>query len=484
MNPLLATLICACGIAGLFYLDREKTVRTSKALWLPIIWIGLAGSRPVSDWLGIQYSGTNVQLEGSPVDAVVQGILLAVAVGVLIRRDRRTRILLAANWPILIYFFYCLISVAWSSHPDVSFKRWIKAIGDVAMCLVIVTDGRPLAALGRLISRVGFVLLPASVLFIKYYGDLGHGYSPDGGQMNTGVTNNKNTLGVMLLVISLYTLWHVMALLRTKSRPDRRRHLLAQGILLTFGFALLKMAHSATAIACFIVGAGLILATSLRAFRNRPARVHALCLVIILTGALAQLLGGGDAIAHALGRESNLSGRTEIWAAVIPAVPNSIVGAGFESFWISPNVVKFQRALVGWWHPESLNEAHNGYIEVYLNLGWVGVVLISTILITGYSRAIKAFRRNQYLGGLMLAYIIAAAIYSFTEAGFRMLDLMWVFLLLAIVSATGVSAGFFGIEASKALPSSRGTRRETSDSEELPTTDETGYAVRRGIPSF
>ena len=469
MNTLLATLICACGIAGLFYLDRDKTVRTSKALWLPIIWIALAGSRPVSDWLGVQYNGASTQLEGSPVDAAVQGVLLAAALGILILRERRTRILLAANWPVLIYFVYCLISAAWSSHPDISFKRWIKAIGDVAMCLVIVTDGHPMAALRRLISRVGFVLLPASVLFIKYYGDLGHGYSPDGGQTNTGVTNNKNTLGVLLLVISLYTLFQVMTLLRSESRPDRRRHLLAQGTLLAFGLVLLDMAHSATSIACFIIGAGLILATGLRAFRNRPARVHALCLVIILTGGLLQVLGGGDAIAHALGRESNLSGRTEIWAAVIPAVPNSIVGAGFESFWISPNVVIFQRALVGWWHPEGLNEAHNGYIEVYLNLGWVGVVLVSTILITGYSRAIKAFRQNQYIGGLMLAYIIAAAVYSFTEAGFRMLDLMWIFLLLAIVSATGVTAGLFDREATKALPSRHGARRKTPASNELPT---------------
>ncbi len=63
---------------------------------------------------------------------------------------------------------------------------------------------------------------------------------------------------------------------------------------------------------------------------------------------------------------------------MIPAVPNAIVGAGFESFWISPSVQNFWRKLVGWWHPEGLNEAHDGYIEVYLNLGWIGVCLIVT----------------------------------------------------------------------------------------------------------
>ena len=47
----LAFLICSTGIAGLFFLDRDKSVRTSKALWLPVIWLWIAASRPVSLWL-------------------------------------------------------------------------------------------------------------------------------------------------------------------------------------------------------------------------------------------------------------------------------------------------------------------------------------------------------------------------------------------------------------------------------------------------
>ena len=163
---------------------------------------------------------------------------------------------------------------------------------------------------------------------------------------------------------------------------------MAQCTLLTFGIVLLQMAHCATAVACFILGGGLIFATGLRAIRRRPARVHALCLGNLLAGGLAMLFGGESDVTSALGRQSNLSGRTEIWAAVIPAVPNPIVGAGFESFWISPNVKKVWRSLSGWWHPEGLNEAHNGYIEVYLNLGWIGVCLIALILISGYRRAV------------------------------------------------------------------------------------------------
>ena len=476
MNPSLASLIYACGVAGLFYLGRDAKARTSKALWLPVVWLWIVGSRGVSIWLGVGPTSGNVQLDGSPLDAAVFGLLLAAAVGVLIRRGKRPRTLLTANWPILIYFFYCLVSVAWSYHPDVSFKRWIKAIGDVAMVLVVVTDGQPVAAFKRLISRVGFVLLPASVLLIKYYGDLGRAYDPSGGMSNTGVSTNKNILGVVVFVVSLGTLWHIVNLIRAKGAPNRRRHLLAHGVLLAFGVSLLGMADSATSTACFGLGSGLMLATGLRGVRNRPGLVHALCGGIVLAGALILLSGGESAATGALGRKSNFSGRTEIWAAVISAAPNSVVGAGFESFWISPCVQKVSSALVGWWHPEGLNEAHDGYIEVYLNLGWIGVCLISIILIGGYGRAVAAFRVNPSIGGLMLAYIVAASVYSITEAGFRSLDPIWIFLLLAVVSARSVVAGIFVDEAPRNLAPRGRTETKTSATNEPAPERETVYA--------
>jgi O-antigen ligase len=259
--------------------------------------------------------------------------------------------------------------------------------------------------------------------------------------MNTGTTSNKNVFGVILLVVSLYTLWRVMGLWREKNATDRRRHMIAQIVLLLFGLLLFRMADSATSLGCFVFGGGFIFIANRRAIKKRPVRLHVLCFVSVVVAGFIFFFGGEGIVAKALGRQSNLSGRTDIWAAVIPAAPNALVGAGYESFWISPNVVKFQQGLVGWWHPEYLNEAHNGYIEVYLNLGWVGVCLISCILISGYSRGVAAFRRNPSVGGLMLAYIIISSVYSITEAGFRSPDPMWIFLVLAIVSSTAISSG-------------------------------------------
>jgi O-antigen ligase len=269
------------------------------------------------------------------------------------------------------------------------------------------------------------------------YTDLGRGYTPDGAPENTGVTTNKNSLGLIVFIVSLGVLWNVRALLADKEAPNRTRRLVAQVTLLAFGIVLLQMSHCATAVLCFVLGGGLMLATGLRAIRTRPARVGALCLAVVLTGGLGMLFGGGTVVSESLGRGGGLSGRTQIWAASIAAAGNPIIGTGFESFW-NTNVEKVARGLQGYWGIHDLVSAHNGYIEVYLDLGWIGVCLIALILITGYRRSVRAFQYDPELAGLTLAYVTTATFYSITEVGFRILTPSWIFLLLAVVSAGGV----------------------------------------------
>lgn len=438
-----AFLLCAIGTASLFYLDRDRTARNAKALWLPVMWLWIVGSRPVSAWLAIWFGigsaagqGLDAQLDGSPMDAIVFMLLTASALIVLLRRKQRATSLLRSSGPLMVFFLYTLLSCSWSPFPDVAFKRWIKDVGDLAMIIVIATDPEPIAALRRVFSRVGFVLLPASILLIRYTA-VGRAYDPSGGPMNTGVTTNKNTLGLITFTISLGALWSLISLLRSKRSPSRKRQLVARATLLVFGVAVLQQAHSATSIACFALGTFLILATNLSFFRQRPGGVHALVVTILLLGAISMFFGGEATVAGALGRDPSLSSRTDIWRAVIPICPNPLVGAGFESFWngygkyVTQGLSRYERGL---------NSAHDGYIEVYLNLGWIGVGLTVALLISGYRRSCAAFRQNHEIGGLMLAYVSTAAIYSITEAGFRILTPTWLFLLLAIVGSRSIAS--------------------------------------------
>ena len=219
---------------------------------------------------------------------------------------------------------------------------------------------------------------------------------------------------------------------------------------------------------CFILGGGLMLATGLRAIRNRPSRVAALCLAVVLAGGSACSSGAGRSLSESLGRGGGLSGRTEIWAASIAAAGNPIIGTGFESFW-NTNVEKVARGLQGYWGIHDLVSAHNGYIEVYLDLGWIGVCLIALILISGYRRASQEhFSAIPSLRSLMLAYVTTATFYSITEAGFRILTPSWIFLLLAVVSASGVVSGLFGRAPSSRALACREPRTLAGSEQRLP----------------
>src|SRR5713226_7177525 len=105
MPPQIATVLFAVGIAGLFWLDRDDSVRTSKALWLPVIWLSISGSRSVAAWLGM---GVPAEIPGqlpasSSLDQLVAAALMLLGAIVLIRRGGDVTRLLQANWPIVLY---------------------------------------------------------------------------------------------------------------------------------------------------------------------------------------------------------------------------------------------------------------------------------------------------------------------------------------------------------------------------------------------
>src|SRR2546425_24226 len=140
MSPGIATVVYGFFILALFLLDRDRKSRVSSALWIPVLWVLIAGSRMVSEWLepARAMQSPDQYLDGSPLDRLIITGLLAAGLMVLLARGRRSRALLGANGPILLFFLYGAISVFWSDYPDVALKRWIKAFGNIVMVLVLL----------------------------------------------------------------------------------------------------------------------------------------------------------------------------------------------------------------------------------------------------------------------------------------------------------------------------------------------------------
>src|SRR5579859_6136761 len=134
MPPGIATVAFTLCMVGLFWLDGDRKARTSAALWLPVMWMLIACSRPVGLWLGMgtPMDTANQVMDGSPPDRLVYGSLMVIGIGVLFTR-RKFGAILRANGPILFFFFYCVLSLLWSDYPGVALKRWTKALGDLVM---------------------------------------------------------------------------------------------------------------------------------------------------------------------------------------------------------------------------------------------------------------------------------------------------------------------------------------------------------------
>jgi O-antigen ligase len=430
MMQLIGTAVCMAIIGWLFYLDRDAEEQPSAALWIPTVWMLINASRGVSSWMHRSSTVTLAQqyTDGSPVDAAVFAVLIVAGAVVLNSRSHQVRAFFRANLPLLVFFGYCALSVLWSEQPFIAFKRWSKSVGDLIMIMIVLTDAQPLAATRRLFTRVGFVLLPLSVLFIKCYPDLGSAYSiEDERMMYFGVTTFKNLLGMISMVFGLASLWSLLGAYDRRDLAHRTSHLIAHAVLIVTAVWLIVTADSMTSLSCFALAGAVMVLVSQSWIQRWNKGVY-----IAVSGALAVplfalFLDTVGTLVHSLGRNATLTGRTSIWKAVLSMNTNPLIGTGFESFWLGDRLERVWNMSV-----HGIQEAHNGYIEIYLNLGWVGLVLLGWLIISGFKNANTALHRNVHDGRLKFAYLTAGLIFSITEAGFRMLGPIWLAFLLAV----------------------------------------------------
>jgi exopolysaccharide production protein ExoQ len=419
-------------MAVLFVRDAQQKTHVTSAIWLPFLWITVCGggSRYFSQWLdmfGLHVGGVSVE-DGSPVDAAFNAALIFGGLMVLHKRRVSVVTFIRNNRWLTVYMAYCLLAVVWSDFPFVSAKRWLKLLGNPVIALVLLTEPDPMDAIVRTMKRCAYILLPVSILFIKYYPNLGRTYDGWTGQpLNTGIATNKNELGYDCWILGVVLFWHFLHVLGWDRGKGRREELMLCAGLMGMDLWLLKMAHSASSLVAFMLANGTMLFLGFRWVSKQKVGTY------IIAGAAAMavaFLGFGlsDTLIHLLGRNDTLTGRTEIWQVLWHWDLNPLVGTGFESFWLGDRLLQVQDVL-----PSFLNEAHNGYLETYLNLGFIGVGITFALLLAAYANARRELFRNFEFGRFRLAYLLGFIVYNWTEAAFRMNSFpFFIFFLTAI----------------------------------------------------
>jgi O-antigen ligase len=298
------------------------------------------------------------------------------------------------------------------------------------MVLVILSEKDPIGAIKTVMLRCSYVLIPLSGLLIKYYPELGRGYSQFTFEpVCIGASLGKNELGITLVVCGLFVFWEFLDVFRQKAGVASRIALLNHLLLLGMTVWLLYLAKSATSLACTILGAGGLVMMRLRVVQKRCEHLVAYSVVgALLLFLLASALDLGAVGAQMLGRDPSLTGRTEIWELVLKGQANPVLGAGFYTFWMGDRADKLSQSYA--FH---LNQAHNGYLETYLDGGVVGVCLLIALLAAGGRMLQKRLMVDMGWGSIAFTFWVIAVVHNWTEASFARLNLLWFVLVLVCV---------------------------------------------------
>lgn len=429
MSPQLASILYGGCIFWLFRADVKWRNTSSHALWLPAIWLTIIGSRPLGTWLGGGVSTSAV--DGNPINLLTDGCLMFAALVTLQRRGFDWQMFLRDNKALMALYLYFAISAAWSHYPLASFKRICRDYGTVLMALVILTETDPWAMARLLFVRVSFLLLPLSVLLIKYFPQYGRMYAKNWEPMWTGVTPHKNALGLMVLTLGLWLIYDIMELHHSNAVRNRKQALANHYLLLLIGAWLLVTCDSKTSLASAIVGGIVLWASRYLGKLNNLGPIAVTCVAVVLAlFSINATFDLSDDLIHALGRQENLTGRTEVWDWVLKQPINPIIGYGYNTFWDGPLGQGYNERT-----DQLFSNSQNGYLDVYIDGGMMGALLLAWLLTSCGIRSLESLRGGSLFGRAMVTFFTVALVHDYAETSFFRLDLLWFMLVFTIIAS-------------------------------------------------
>jgi len=410
--------------------DIRRRRSVSVAIWIPTILLLILGSRAVSEWLqsDVQFVGLRNDAQRSMLD---EAFFLLVLVGSwLIASSRRVKWgkLLSANTAIVALYLFFAISILWSGDPFGSTKRLFKDFGLAFVISVVLSEKDPLEAMQAVYFRCASLLFPLSIVFVRYFPRLGRTYSAGGELMVTGVTTQKNSLGEIVLVCSLFLVWDCLDAHPARTRNSGAKIPWDRFVLLLMGAYLLQLSQSKTAFLCLLIGLALIVRSGWLSSKpiSRMVLAGAMSVPVLLfftqqfSSVIAPLI-------EALGRDMTFTGRTDIWAHITATTVNPLIGAGYWNFWGGKGGQAIELAM-----HTSVPNAHCGYLDLYLDGGWIGISLLFTLLLTSGNRLIKSLDGNRFQR-VRFAILIVLIIYNISESMFFRITPIWFTTLLAII---------------------------------------------------
>jgi len=328
------------------------------------------------------------------------------------------------NKLLLLLVLLAILSAFWSEDPSLTLRRAVALLATTLFGLdfAVRYSVREQVRLVSIALTLGVLLsIVAEVLF--------HGLIPAVDTTHSGawhgVFDQKNVFA-KVVVLAATTI-----LIRT--RPRRWNLIITIGVV-AIASALIGAAQSRTALVVF--AAVLLLIPVFRIDRESwKARIRIAIIGVLAAGCILPLTVDLTRLAGLLGRDATLTGRTAIWAEALASIARRpIWGYGYSAFWgVSRDAIRID-SFLGFEVPH----AHNGYLELTLQLGIVGLALFLVLYATALWRAARYLNFDAGNEAIWpLAYLSLIMLYQVTESTIVVGNtIFWMLCVSTVCSAT------------------------------------------------
>lgn len=329
------------------------------------------------------------------------------------------------------------LSVGWTALPAFTAGgRWHLA-GTTLVALWLAARFSPLAITALVGSAVA---LASTVSLGLLAADVSWAAAVDGYEAGwTGVWPHRNQAGIRAAVGAVALGGIVAAMMATPGWPSRHRKVAIAGVLVGTGACLAMALGSRSATVSVVLAVALTTgaAIGLRRLARRGGRARRFAVTVTGLGALGVLAAVVERslLLELLNRRPDVTGRTDLWAALWGRVTDwPVVGHGYNAFWAGSH-----GPSAGIW--EAFNgppHAHNGYLDVLLELGVVGLVLLLLVVGGLVARtSVAVWRRPTPAVAAPALLVVALLLHAWSSSPlFAGRNVFWI-ALAALALSTG-----------------------------------------------
>jgi exopolysaccharide production protein ExoQ len=358
--------------------------------------------------------------EGNPLDRLMILALAGLSIVVLLINWRELRSILLRGAGVWLIAGIALLSVLWSEHPDLTIRRSILFICSALIAAGIAAGVKDLSKFHRAFS---YFMSGIVVLNLIVIAALPHiGIEELGAR---GIYSQKNVAGLVAMIAMLVI---ATAMATQCARTGAWYFSL---VMLILAFVFLVITKSKTSLGLTVAVLALLGFLALIE-KGGPVLVLGSVLCALFAGAI--ILAGVAAFDFDLARittavfgDASFTGRDDLWAFVYrSATEHSLLGYGYGAYWdVGVGADPLLRIEPGAWlgdiAPGVINQAHNGYLDLWVQLGLPTMLLaVATVLFTivfGFvaSFLLPKWHRDRAALIAMIALLVVYLLHNFTE---------------------------------------------------------------------